>query len=167
VAAQVSVCITPGDDFESLVVRHINAARRSVRVQAYYLTSTTILRALRAAAARGVKVEAILDRVNARKRTASATYLSLAAADVWIDDAVSIAHNKIMIIDGDEVIGGSFNYTKSAQTRNAENVTFLDGQEIAAAFERNWEARRAAATKLYPVEAPTTPDGSALLPSSQ
>ena len=29
-AAQVSVCITPGDDFEGLVVRHINAAVREL-----------------------------------------------------------------------------------------------------------------------------------------
>jgi phosphatidylserine/phosphatidylglycerophosphate/cardiolipin synthase-like enzyme len=145
-----SVCFTPAEDCEALIVAHIAAAQQSIRLQAYYLTSTTILSALRDAIKRGVKVEAILDRVNARKKTASANYLRLAGAAVWIDQSVAIAHNKLMIIDGDEVIGGSFNYTRSAQDRNAENVTILDGRSIAAAFDANWIQRRSRSVPYTP-----------------
>jgi phosphatidylserine/phosphatidylglycerophosphate/cardiolipin synthase-like enzyme len=140
--AKVSVCFTPTENCEGLIVSRIAAAKESIRIEAYYLTSTAILRAFRAAIIRGVKVEAILDRVNARKKTASANYLKLAGASVWIDRSVTIAHNKTIIIDDDEVIGGSFNYTQSAQERNAENVTILEGRSIAALFIDNWESRK-------------------------
>jgi phosphatidylserine/phosphatidylglycerophosphate/cardiolipin synthase-like enzyme len=53
-----------------------------------------------------------------------------------------------MIIDGELVIGGSYNYTGSAETRNAENVTFTTSQCVAEAFERNFE-RRWEAAKPY------------------
>lgn len=148
VPAQASVCFTPGEDCESLIVAQIKAAKTSLRVEAYYLTSTSILGALRNAVRRGVTVEAILDRVNARKKTAAATYLALSGASVWIDRSVSIAHNKLIIVDDDEVIGGSFNYTKSAQQRNAENVTILSGRAITAPFIKNFEVRRAASSRF-------------------
>lgn len=147
--AQVSACFTPAEDCESLIVSRIAAAKKSIRVQAYYLTSTAILRALRDALVRGVQVDAVLDRVNARKKTASANYLALSGASVWIDQAVTIAHNKVIIIDDDQVIGGSFNFTKSAQRRNAENVTILNGHSIADEFTANWNARRLVSVR-YP-----------------
>jgi phosphatidylserine/phosphatidylglycerophosphate/cardiolipin synthase-like enzyme len=56
---------------------------------------------------------------------------------------ITRAHNKVIVIDGWETIGGSFNYTKSAATRNRENVTFISSPDIASAFLANWEARRA------------------------
>ena len=95
-------------------------------------------------------VELVLDRTNAEKRYTSARLMVLAGAKVWIDDGVTIAHNKIIIIDGWEVIGGSFNYTKAAQTHNAENVTFMSSPEVAEWFAANWEARRAVSRPYSP-----------------
>ena len=40
----------------------------------------------------------------------------------WIDSLPRIAHNKAIVVDGHLVIGGSYNYTASAEHRNAENV---------------------------------------------
>ncbi|MBB3453148.1 phosphatidylserine/phosphatidylglycerophosphate/cardiolipin synthase-like enzyme [Rhizobium sp. BK313] len=53
----------------------------------------------------------------------------------------SIAHNKVIVIDESLVIGGSYNYTAAAQRRNAENVTFIDGREVAREFLANWDSR--------------------------
>lgn len=40
----------------------------------------------------------------------------------------SISHNKIMIIDQAIVITGSFNFTKAAEEKNAENLLGYQGQ---------------------------------------
>lgn len=142
--ATVGVCFTPGENCEAEIAAAIDGARRDVHMQAYGLTSTAILQALRRAIERGVKVEAILDATNEGKRYGAARYLMLAGAGVWIDDTVAIAHNKVMVIDGALVIGGSFNFTKAAQTRNAENVTFIESRAIADLYLANWRARLAA-----------------------
>lgn len=52
------------------------------------------------------------------------------------------------MIDGWETIGGSFNYTKSAATRNRENVTFISSPDVADAFLQNWQARQAVSERF-------------------
>ena len=143
VSAEVSVCFTPGEDCAGQIAAAIDGARTEIRMQAYGLTSTVILTALRKALERGVKVDALLDQSNEGKRYGAARFLLLAGAGVWIDDTVAIAHNKVIVVDGDLVIGGSFNFTKAAQARNAENVTFIRSPAIAARFAANWRARLA------------------------
>ncbi|MDL2410804.1 phospholipase D-like domain-containing protein [Rhizobium calliandrae] len=92
------------------------------------------------AAGRGVEVLAILDKVNERKYS-GATLLEAAGIPVWIDYEAAIAHNKIIVIDGHLVVGGSYNYTAAAQKRNAENVTFTDSREISQEYLANWDSR--------------------------
>jgi phosphatidylserine/phosphatidylglycerophosphate/cardiolipin synthase-like enzyme len=107
-----------------------------------------ILRALGAAQHRGVDVAAILDKTQDRQsdvrgRYSSAVYLAHSHVPVWIDDALAIAHNKVVIIDGERVVTGSFNFTAAADTRNAENVVVIDSRAVAGLFLANWETRRA------------------------
>jgi phosphatidylserine/phosphatidylglycerophosphate/cardiolipin synthase-like enzyme len=48
---------------------------------------------------------------------------------VMIDAEHAIAHNKIIIIDGETILTGSFNFTKAAQEKNVENVRRISGGE--------------------------------------
>lgn len=139
-SAMVSVCFTPAEQCEGRIVDAIHKARSSIRLQAYGFTSPPIIHALQRAAKRGVEVLAILDKVNDRKYS-GATLLEAAGIPVWIDFEPAIAHNKIAIVGGHLVIGGSYNFTAAAQKRNAENVTFTDSPEIAKRFTENWDQR--------------------------
>lgn len=138
--ADVSVCFTPAQACEGRIVSVIDKAKSEIRVQAYGFTSIPIIHALQRAAQRGVDVQALLDKVN-DKRYSGATLLERAGIPVWIDYQPAIAHNKVIVIDRREVVGGSFNYTKAAETRNAENVTFITSAAVAARFLENWESR--------------------------
>ncbi|MGU3625114.1 phospholipase D-like domain-containing protein [Raoultella ornithinolytica] len=49
-------------------------------------------------------------------------------------------HNKFMVIDGKNVQTGSFNYTASAVSRNAENVLLIeDAPQLAEAYQREFK----------------------------
>ncbi|WP_210211649.1 MULTISPECIES: phospholipase D family protein [unclassified Mesorhizobium] len=138
--ADVTVCFTPAQKCEPEIVKAIDQAQATVRVQAYGFRSFPIIHALQRAAQRRVEVLVILDKTNDRKYSA-ATLLSAFNIPVWIDYRPAIAHNKVIIIDGHLVIGGSYNYTAGAASRNAENVTFIDSQAIAKRYLANWESR--------------------------
>jgi phosphatidylserine/phosphatidylglycerophosphate/cardiolipin synthase-like enzyme len=56
-------------------------------------------------------VQVILDRTNEQAGYTGATYLHNHGVEPLIDDKVSIAHNKVMVIDGHDVVTGSFNFT--------------------------------------------------------
>jgi phosphatidylserine/phosphatidylglycerophosphate/cardiolipin synthase-like enzyme len=69
---------------------------------------------------------------------------------VWLDAKRASAHNKVMIIDAGTpaavLVTGSYNFTYSAQRRNAENVLVMRGNvALAGAFVDNWQRLRASA----------------------
>jgi phosphatidylserine/phosphatidylglycerophosphate/cardiolipin synthase-like enzyme len=49
--------------------------------------------------------------------------------------------NKVIIIDREKVITGSFNFTNDADKRNAENVVLIKDQTLAEQYIQNWKNR--------------------------
>ncbi|MBC7205743.1 MAG: phospholipase D family protein [Methyloversatilis sp.] len=146
---KVEVAFAPWDDVERLVMDQIDGARQAVYVQAYTLTSRNIVKTLIAAAERGVKVEVVADRDKVLKDERSA--LPRAAGNgvkVWLDGDHAAAHSKVMIIDPDGkepvVVTGSYNFSYSAKSENAENVMVLSGHRaLAQTYLDNWKRHRA------------------------
>jgi len=60
----------------------------------------------------------------------------------YIDFRHAIAHNKIIIIDRETVITGSFNFTKAAEINNAENLLILHSKELAKEYIDNWNEHK-------------------------
>jgi phosphatidylserine/phosphatidylglycerophosphate/cardiolipin synthase-like enzyme len=148
-AAEISTCFTPGQDCTGLIVDQLDRARMRVLVQAYGMTSEPIMQALAQARRRGVDVRVLLDKSNEQERYTAATFLLNQGVAVLIDDKVAIAHNKVMVIDDQHVITGSFNFTKAAQERNAENVLLIrQSPELAANYSQNWR-NRASVSRPY------------------
>ena len=61
--------------------------------------------------------------------------------ETYVDSMHAIAHNKIMIIDGTTVLTGSFNFTKAANQKNAEDLLVIRDDKVAAKCEANWQAQ--------------------------
>lgn len=137
------VCFSPNGGCTQLVVDTLDAAKSLVSVQAYSFTSTPIAAALIKAHRRGVRVSVILDKSQRTEHDSLAWYLAQAGVPVRIDAVHAIAHNKVMIVDGDTVLTGSFNFTRAAETRNAENLLVLRDRVLAARYQANWDAHAA------------------------
>ncbi len=136
------VCFSPGGGCTESIVKEINAAKSEILVQAYSFTSAPIAKALTSALKRGVKVEALLDKSQRKERYTSATFISNAGIPTFTDDKHAIAHNKIMIIDKEIVITGSFNFTKAAEEKNAENLLVIKNKDLAKIYVDNWYKHR-------------------------
>ncbi len=134
--ASWEVCFTPGGNCTDVIVGEIGAARKSVLVQAHSFSSQPIADALVKAKGRGVDVRVILDQGQLAKKWA--IFLANGRVAVLIDDKHASAHNKVMIIDDEKVITGSFNFKRSAQERNAENLLVLKDGALAARYAENW-----------------------------
>jgi phosphatidylserine/phosphatidylglycerophosphate/cardiolipin synthase-like enzyme len=147
-AGTIEVLFSPWDDAEGALLKQLGAARQSIHVQAYLLTSRNIARALLAAHGRGVKVAVLADREMLLKGNNSLIpQLHEAGVPVRLETRYAAAHNKILLIDaeGDRpvIITGSYNFTFSAQARNAENLLILRGNRaLAQAYLANWQRHR-------------------------
>jgi phosphatidylserine/phosphatidylglycerophosphate/cardiolipin synthase-like enzyme len=150
----VEVLFTPWDDAEGAIVRALGEARKTIHVQAYLLTSRSIAKALQEASARGVAVEILADREMATKGDSSLIpKLAAEGIPVWLETRYAVAHNKVLLIDALEahgvVITGSYNFTWSAQARNAENLLVLrDNPALVRRYLENWRRHRDEAEKM-------------------
>ena len=92
----------------------------------------------------------LLDKSRLRGKYSGATYLANVGIPTGIDESDPIAHNKILIIDGEIVITGSFNLSKAAEEKNAENLLVMRDKELAATYMANWKAHANHAFKIEP-----------------
>jgi phosphatidylserine/phosphatidylglycerophosphate/cardiolipin synthase-like enzyme len=139
----VEVYFSPKGGCTEAVVRELNAAKQTVFVQAYSFTSKDIAVALDSARDRGVVVHVILDKSNLTTNYSDADFVAHHGISVLIDAKHSIAHNKIMIIDGQTVITGSFNFTTQAEHSNAENLLVIRDPRLAQRYLDNWHDHEA------------------------
>ena len=138
----------PWDNIEAALIDVIEGARRQVLVQAYLLTSKKIANALIAAHRRGVNVRILVDAFQLEKVSSSvAPELAAAGIEVWLETKYQNAHNKIVVVDAGTanatVITGSFNFTWTAQHKNAENILIArHNPALAERYAQNWERHR-------------------------
>lgn len=136
--SSVNVYFSPKGGATEACVKEIEAASKSIYVQAYSFTSKPIVAALVAAKKRGVQVSVILDRSQKTANYSEADFLAHAGISTAIDSKHAIAHNKLMVIDAETVITGSFNFTSAAESRNAENLLVLRDAALADRYLQNW-----------------------------
>jgi phosphatidylserine/phosphatidylglycerophosphate/cardiolipin synthase-like enzyme len=141
-AAEIEVFFSPPGGCTAAVVNNLNRATNSVLVQAYSFTSAPIAKALVDAHKRGVNVEVILDKSNRTANYSAADFIQRAGIPTFIDARHAIAHNKTMVLDGQTVVTGSFNFTKAAEANNAENLLVIQDPALAAQYTANWQAHR-------------------------
>lgn len=134
-----AVYFSPRGGAQAALVHRIDQAQQSIFVLAYSFTSAPVAGALIRAQQRGVQVQAILDRSQRTARNSKGQALAAAGAGVYIDARHAIAHNKVLVIDSRTVVTGSFNFTAAAETKNAENLLFLDSPDLARLYRDEWE----------------------------
>ena len=138
-----SVYFSPKGGCTEAVVAELDKASNSVLVQAYSFTSAPIAKALVNAHKRGVIIKVILDKSQKTAKYSDADFVAHAGITTLIDAQHAIAHNKVMIIDGLILITGSFNFTKAAEEKNAENLLIIRDKELADKFIANWHLHEA------------------------
>ena len=136
------VYFSPNGGCTDAIVRELGKAKSTVLVQAYLFSSAHIGKALLDAHKRGVKVQVILDKSQRNTKYAPADFFANAGIRTLIDSAHAINHNKVMVLDGETVITGSFNFTKSAEENNAENLLVISDKALAERYTKNWEEHK-------------------------
>jgi phosphatidylserine/phosphatidylglycerophosphate/cardiolipin synthase-like enzyme len=136
----VQVYFSPRGGATEAVVDALDRATNAVWVQAYSFTSAPIAKALVEAHRRGVRVAVILDASQRAEKYSEADFLNHSGIRTLIDAQHAIAHNKVMILDSYLLLTGSFNFTKAAEEKNAENLLVINDPVLAGRYLENWHA---------------------------
>jgi phosphatidylserine/phosphatidylglycerophosphate/cardiolipin synthase-like enzyme len=146
----LQAAFSPWDDVEGLIVGALADAHSEILVQAYLLTSKKIVGALRQAQQRGVTVKILLDAAQVAAMPVAQKQQAILRNDgiaIWGETNYTNAHNKVIVIDAETadatLITGSYNFTWSAQHKNAENILIVRGNPpLTALYAANWERHR-------------------------
>jgi phosphatidylserine/phosphatidylglycerophosphate/cardiolipin synthase-like enzyme len=131
----IDVYFSPDDSVQASFIDLVDNAQQSIYFMAFSFTADEIGDAVRARAQDGVAVAGVMEteQVNSNIGTEFDPFRQ-AGLDVLRDGNEGLMHHKVMIIDENTVIFGSYNFTNSAETKNDENLIVIYNEEIAAQF---------------------------------
>lgn len=135
----IEVYFAPDDGVAARVVELIDDARTSVAFLAFSFTSDDIAQAMARRAEAGVVVRGVMDADQAENLGSRYDEMRRAGVDVRLDGNPDRMHHKVIIIDGQLVVTGSYNFTRSAETQNDENLVVLHDPDAAAAYQGEFE----------------------------
>lgn len=135
----VEVAFAPEDNALARILHRVSEASSTLDVLAFVLTSDPLAEALVAAHERGVRVRGVVEASRSLDQGSDVDRLRSAGVDLRLDSNPNTMHHKVILIDGRTVIAGSYNFTRSAEEKNDENVLLIDDQELAQRFLQEFE----------------------------
>jgi len=132
--ADVNVYFSPEDNVERIIVKRLEKAKKSIHFLAFSFTSDGIGDAMIKKHRQGVKVLGVIEKRGSDTRHCEYKRFVSEGIPVHLDRNRYVMHHKVIIIDGEQVITGSYNFTKGASTKNDENIVIVNSTELAAQY---------------------------------
>ena len=131
----IDVYFSPDDGVEAALLDLIVNANRSIDFMSFTFTSDPLGSALRERAAAGIGVRGVMDSDQIVSGLGSEySAFRQAGLDIRSDGLAGQMHHKVLILDGQVVVLGSYNFTRAAESRNDENLLVIYDGGIAAEF---------------------------------
>jgi phosphatidylserine/phosphatidylglycerophosphate/cardiolipin synthase-like enzyme len=137
--ARVECYFAPEDGVQGAILAEIREADKTIDFLAFSFTSRDIAGAMSKRAKEGVRVRGLFEKRNAGSTYSRDDYLAHRGATIRLDTNQYTMHHKVIIIDGDTVITGSYNFSKAAEKSNDENVLIIHSPAIAKTYTAEFE----------------------------
>ena len=128
-----------GQDCRLDIEQAMETALSELLICVFTISDDRLSDAIMAAHRSGLTVRVISDNDKMHDRGSDVERLSQAGVNVRIDRSPEHMHHKFMVIDGRTVMTGSYNWTRSAETRNEENIIAVDDPLLATRFSEEFE----------------------------
>jgi len=139
----VETYFAPEDGVEARLVDLVNEAEESIYLLTYSFTSDALADALIDAQGRGVEIRGVMDKAQAANAGGEFERLVVNGMQVRLDGEDGSLHHKVMIIDEQVVVTGSYNFSANAEKHNDENLLVIHDADLASGymeeFQRLWE----------------------------
>jgi phosphatidylserine/phosphatidylglycerophosphate/cardiolipin synthase-like enzyme len=153
----VQTCFSPQGRCSAYIIREIEKAQKELLIAVYAFTNDELARAVVQAKKRGVTVQIVLDReFDAENEKSQGKFLEeqkiplrriSGTKPITPEKEAGLMHQKFSVIDRKIVFTGSYNWTRSAENFNDENLLlFRDAgplaEEYRKVFLQLWERKR-------------------------
>lgn len=136
----VETYFSPDDHPQKRIIELIQGAEDQIKFLAYSFTSDPIAQAMIRCSERGVLVQGVIDTSQLYSEMGSEwERLKKNGVDVRKDGNPEKMHHKFILIDGEIVIMGSYNFTESAEKVNDENVLIIHNAALGDIFDEEFQ----------------------------
>ena len=144
------IAFSPGSDCKKLILDTIREATHKLDVCVFTISDDTISDALKAAFDRGIEIRILTDNFKVSDEGSDIEYLYNSGIDIRIDRSEHHMHHKFMVADGLVTITGSYNWTRSAEKYNQENVIWINDAQFSSSFLSEFETLWSNSFELHP-----------------
>lgn len=141
---KASAYFSPGEDCLHRIRRLVSEAKRSLDICVFTITDNRIVERLEQAVGRGISIRVISDDLKSEDLGSDLDHLERIGIECRYDRTTAHMHHKFAIADGDLLLTGSYNWTRSASSENNENIVVSNHARLVdsfrSEFERMWRA---------------------------
>jgi phosphatidylserine/phosphatidylglycerophosphate/cardiolipin synthase-like enzyme len=134
----INAYFAPEDNIERIILKRLLKAEKSIHFMAFSFTSDRLGEIMIKKFKEGIKVFGIFEAKGASSRYSEYVKMKIEGLPVRLDRNPHNMHHKVIVIDGERVITGSYNYSSSGNTKNDENILILDNAGIAREYLREF-----------------------------
>jgi len=120
-----------------ILIGHIESATSTLECAVYTFTLEPVAEALADAASRGVSVWVVVEKDQEAPKVTS--ILQQDGVFVRKDGNADLMHHKFMVIDGNHVVTGSYNWTYSADNKHDENLQVIHSSGVAGLYQEEFQ----------------------------
>ena len=142
------VLFSPEQKIQEALLKEIESAQSTIDLAVREITSQSLTQALLRAKGRGVTVRVITDSKQAKMKSSKVTSLIQEGIQVKVlrGKDTGVMNHRFTILDNQNVVTGSFDWSEASEKWNYENIVIISGTEVAASyqkeFERLWREKR-------------------------
>ena len=131
----IEVYFSPDDGVAAHIIDILSNAEESIYFMAFSFTTDEFGEIIREKAQDGLTVAGVMEEQQVKSNIGTEyDPFKYAGLDVFIDGNEGQMHHKTMIVDEKIVITGSYNFSRSAEIRNDENIVVFYSEPIAAFY---------------------------------
>jgi cardiolipin hydrolase len=113
------VYFSPGTDCLNAIIDNLKKARRRAKICVFTISDNRIVDAIKEMQLNGVNIKIISDNDKRYDKGNDIDYIASLGIDVKIDTTSAHMHHKFAVIDDTITITGSYNWTRSAETKKS------------------------------------------------
>jgi mitochondrial cardiolipin hydrolase len=130
---------SPGEGCLYAIIDRIKGAVQALDICVFTISDDRISREIEFCHARKVKVRILTDNEKLYDAGSDIDRLASRGISIKVDRTESHMHHKFALIDGKVLINGSYNWTRSAQAYNQENILITHENGLVRAFSQEFE----------------------------
>ena len=137
---RVEVYFSPDDGVLQHLLQLVQSAHSSIQFMAFSFTSDALANAMLERAQAGVQVQGVFDSEQVDSNQGGEyERLRQAGLDVRRDSLPGQMHHKVILVDGQTVETGSYNFSSSAEKRNDENIVIVYDSHLNTLYQTEFD----------------------------